>query len=144
MSSEAAVGASGVNSKANIRSSVRKVKQPVSYAEPSTKSKLRRGDVLFPKMESSDKVGTSPGGGLQMTSTAELDQIIGQIASLPLLASSSSQPQPSSETCDVSFFRFPHTMTAHGAVRSSFSRTKELRSFSKSTRKDCIFVCGLT
>jgi hypothetical protein len=96
---EVAVGASGVNSKATIRSSVRKVKQPVSYAEPSTKAKLRRGDVLFPKIESSDKVGKASGGGVQMTSTTtELDPIMGQIASLPSPTSSSSQPQPSSET----------------------------------------------
>ena len=99
MSSDVAMGAPGVNSsKANIRSSVRKVKQPVSYAEPSTKAKLRRGDVLFPKMESSDKVGKAPGGGIQMTSTTELDQIMGQIASLPSPSSSSSQPLPLSET----------------------------------------------
>ncbi|KAL3805181.1 hypothetical protein ACHAWO_006966 [Cyclotella atomus] len=34
---------------------VRNVKQPVSYAEPSTKSKLRRGDVIFPKVDAQTK-----------------------------------------------------------------------------------------
>ena len=31
--------------------SVRKVKTPLSYAEPSTKQKLRRGGLLFPKID---------------------------------------------------------------------------------------------
>lgn len=54
------------------RSSVRKVKQPVSYAEPSTKSKLRRGDVIFPKVDAADKKTgkTSP--------TTDLDRIMSQ------------------------------------------------------------------
>lgn len=64
-----------------VRSSVRKMKQPVSYAEPSTKSKLRRGDVLFPKVDSSEKVGgkASEGAG-RTTPTTELELIMGQIA----------------------------------------------------------------
>jgi len=36
--------------------SVRKVKTPLSYAEPSTKQKLRRGDVLFPKIDADRKM----------------------------------------------------------------------------------------
>jgi hypothetical protein len=77
-----------------VRSSVRKVKQPVSYAEPSTKSKLRRGDVLFPKVDSSDKTGgkVDEGEG-RTTPTTELDRIMGK------MAASLSPPslQPSSE-----------------------------------------------
>jgi hypothetical protein len=78
-----------------VRSSVRKVKQPVSYAEPSTKSKLRRGDVLFPKVDSSDTtVGKAGGGGGQTSPTTELNRIMNQMAAS---SSSSSPPQPSSD-----------------------------------------------
>jgi hypothetical protein len=79
-----------------VRSSVRKVKQPVSYAEPSTKSKLRRGDVLFPKVDSSDKTGSkaSVGGG-RTSPTTELNRIMDQMAASS--SSSSPPPQPSSD-----------------------------------------------
>jgi hypothetical protein len=79
-----------------VRSSVRKVKQPVSYAEPSTKSKLRRGDVLFPKVDSSDKTDVKAGGGVGRTSpTTELNRIMDQMAASS--SSSSPPPQPSSD-----------------------------------------------
>lgn len=62
---------------------VRKGKQPVSYAEPSAKSKLRRGDVLFPKVDAAEK--NKIGGGGRMTTTksptTDLDRIMGQMAS---------------------------------------------------------------
>mmetsp|Transcript_17995 Transcript_17995/g.32585 ORF Transcript_17995/g.32585 Transcript_17995/m.32585 type:complete len:642 (+) Transcript_17995:253-2178(+) len=62
---------------------VRKGKQPVSYAEPSAKSKLRRGDVLFPKVDAAEK--NKIGGGGQTTTTksptTDLDRIMGQMAS---------------------------------------------------------------
>ena len=74
-----------------VRSSVRKVKQPVSYAEPSTKSKLRRGDVLFPKVDSSDKTVGKAG---RASPTTELNRIMDQMAAS---SSSSSPPQPSSD-----------------------------------------------
>jgi len=82
-----------------VRSSVRKVKQPVSYAEPSTKSKLRRGDVLFPKVDSSDKTDSKAGGGEGRTSpTTELNRIMDQMAASSSSSSSSSPPpQPSSD-----------------------------------------------
>lgn len=67
----------------SVRSSLRKVKQPVSYAEPSTKSKLRRGDVLFPKGDTTDK--SKMGGPGKQTTTAspmsDLDRIMGQMTS---------------------------------------------------------------
>ncbi|KAL3802577.1 hypothetical protein ACHAW5_011332 [Stephanodiscus triporus] len=77
-----------------VRSSVRKVKQPVSYAEPSTKSKLRRGDVLFPKVDSSNKTGgkVDEGEG-RITPTSELDRIMDKMAASSSLLSL----QPSSE-----------------------------------------------
>ena len=72
-----------------MRASSRKAKQPVSYAEPSTKSKLRRGDVLFPKVdaEKKNKLATSNKGGLlggKRASTGnshdtDLDRIMGQM-----------------------------------------------------------------
>eukprot|EP00978_Attheya_sp_CCMP212_P010369 scaffold25095_cov51-Attheya_sp.AAC.8 len=43
--------------------SKRRVKQPVSYAEPSLNSKLRRGDVYFPKVDvSRESTGTNDQG----------------------------------------------------------------------------------
>jgi hypothetical protein len=64
-----------------VRSSVRKMKQPVSYAEPSTKSKLRRGDVLFPKVDSSEKIGGKAGEGAgRITPSTELELVMAQIA----------------------------------------------------------------
>jgi len=72
-----------VAAKTNLRA-VRKVKQPVSYAEPSTKSKLRRGDVLFPKVDVSEKNKMSTGGIKSTGSTSpttDLDRIMGQITS---------------------------------------------------------------
>ena len=57
----------------------RKVKQPISYAEPSTKSKLRRGDVLFPKTDADNKK-SGVGSGLKTTRsdspTTDLDRIM--------------------------------------------------------------------
>eukprot|EP00804_Cyclotella_cryptica_P031382 CCRYP_012194-RA/>CCRYP_012194-RA protein AED:0.01 eAED:0.01 QI:1550/1/1/1/1/1/3/1895/380 len=43
------------SSASRISRKIRNVKQPVSYAEPSTKVKLRRGDVLFPKVDAQQK-----------------------------------------------------------------------------------------
>ena len=68
----------------------RKVKQPISYAEPSTKSKLRRGDVLFPKTDADNKK-SGVGSGLKTTRsdspTTDLDRIMEKIT-----ASTSSSP----------------------------------------------------
>ena len=68
----------------------RKVKQPISYAEPSTKSKLRRGDVLFPKADADNKK-SGVGSGLKTTRsdspTTDLDRIMEKIT-----ASTSSSP----------------------------------------------------
>ena len=50
-SSSATSTSNSIPSRTTLRSSGRKVRQPASYAEPSTKSKLRRGDVLFPKVD---------------------------------------------------------------------------------------------
>jgi len=50
-SSSATKSSNSIPSRTALRSSGRKVRQPASYAEPSTKSKLRRGDVLFPKVD---------------------------------------------------------------------------------------------
>jgi hypothetical protein len=50
-SSSATKSSNCIPSRTTLRSSGRKVRQPASYAEPSTKSKLRRGDVLFPKVD---------------------------------------------------------------------------------------------
>merc|ERR1719253_635303 len=47
----------------------RKVKQPASYAEPSTKSKLRRGDVHFQKVDAANRRGVG---------ATELDRIMSQ------------------------------------------------------------------
>jgi hypothetical protein len=101
------------SSRTALRSSGRKVRQPASYAEPSTKSKLRRGDVLFPKVDpvlpcdnnDNNKGGGGGGGGgavvgrtttstLPMTRsespTTDLDRIMGQIASTSSSSTSSS------------------------------------------------------
>ena len=84
-SSSSGVDATLSNARAGLRA-VRKVKQPVSYAEPSTKSKLRRGDVLFPKVDASDKNKVT-GGGAPASSTspssglADLDRIMDKIKS---------------------------------------------------------------
>lgn len=85
-SSSSGVDATLSNARAGLRA-VRKVKQPVSYAEPSTKSKLRRGDVLFPKVDASDKNQVTGGGGTPASSTspssglADLDRIMDKIKS---------------------------------------------------------------
>ena len=74
-----------VAAKTNLRA-VRKVKQPVSYAEPSTKSKLRRGDVLFPKVDVSEKNKMSSGGIKSTGSTSpttDLDRIMSSISPPP-------------------------------------------------------------
>jgi len=74
-----------VAAKTNLRA-VRKVKQPVSYAEPSTKSKLRRGDVLFPKVDVSEKNKMSTGGIKSTGSTSpttDLDRIMSSISPPP-------------------------------------------------------------
>mmetsp|Transcript_17285 Transcript_17285/g.36312 ORF Transcript_17285/g.36312 Transcript_17285/m.36312 type:complete len:871 (-) Transcript_17285:405-3017(-) len=80
--------------------SVRKVKQPVSYAEPSTKSKLRRGDVLFPKVDATDKTkktelesairskgpaagrGVGRAGATAANPATDLDRIMGQMSDM--------------------------------------------------------------
>ncbi|KAL7516961.1 hypothetical protein ACHAWX_001929 [Stephanocyclus meneghinianus] len=55
-SNEKGDGSSDSSSSASkITRKIRNVKQPVSYAEPSTKAKLRRGDVLFPKVDAQQK-----------------------------------------------------------------------------------------
>jgi len=64
--------------------SVRKVKTPISYAEPSISQKLRRGDVLFPKVDADRKVeleakqrsksGGAGSGGI--SPTTDLDRIM--------------------------------------------------------------------
>jgi len=74
-----------VAAKTNLRA-VRKVRQPVSYAEPSTKSKLRRGDVLFPKVDVSEKNKMSSGGIKSTGSTSpttDLDRIMSSISPPP-------------------------------------------------------------
>jgi len=63
--------------------SVRKVKTPLSYAEPSTKQKLRRGDVLFPKIDADRKMELeakrSKSGGAAVASAAtDLDRIMSE------------------------------------------------------------------
>ena len=98
------------SSRTALRSSGRKVRQPASYAEPSTKSKLRRGDVLFPKVDPvlpCDNNNDNKGGGsgavvgrtmsstLPMTTrsespTTDLGRIMGQIASTSSSSTSSS------------------------------------------------------
>ena len=116
-SSSANNSSNSIPSRATLRSSGRKVRQPASYAEPSTKSKLRRGDVLFPKVDpvmlpnnnSNNKGGLAMNGGgdggavgrTTMTtqtlstrlesSTTDLDRIMGQIASTS--SSTSSSPE---------------------------------------------------
>ena len=60
--------------------SVRKVKTPLSYAEPSTKQKLRRGDVVFPKVDAGRKMELeakqrSKSGG---AGTTDLDRIMSE------------------------------------------------------------------
>jgi len=116
-SSSANNSSNSIPSRATLRSSGRKVRQPASYAEPSTKSKLRRGDVLFPKVDpvmlpnnnSNNKGGLAMNGGgdggaagrMTMTtptlstssesSTTDLDRIMGQIASTS--SSTSSFPE---------------------------------------------------
>ena len=114
-SSSATSTSNSIPSRTTLRSSGRKVRQPASYAEPSTKSKLRRGDVLFPKVDpvmvpdindnivSNNKNGGSDRGAVgRMTTTTptlatrsespttDLDRIMGQIAS----ASSSTSSSP--------------------------------------------------
>ncbi|KAL9182193.1 hypothetical protein ACHAXT_012845 [Thalassiosira profunda] len=60
--------------------SLRKVKQPVSYKEPSTSSKLRRGDVLFPKVDAAEKTKkegeAAKAGGGATSPTTDLDRIM--------------------------------------------------------------------
>eukprot|EP00984_Skeletonema_dohrnii_P023101 scaffold12198_cov85-Skeletonema_dohrnii-CCMP3373.AAC.1 len=66
--------------------SVRKVKTPLSYAEPSTKQKLRRGDVLFPKIDADRKMELEAkrskigGAATAATSspTSDLDRIMSE------------------------------------------------------------------
>lgn len=59
--------------------SVRKVKTPLSYAEPSISQKLRRGDVLFPKIDADRKLELeakrSKSGG---DGTTDLDRIMSE------------------------------------------------------------------
>jgi hypothetical protein len=98
------------SSRTALRSSGRKVRQPASYAEPSTKSKLRRGDVLFPKVDpvlpcdnnNNDNKGGGGGAVVGRTTTStlpmtrsespttDLDRIMGQIASTSSSSTSSS------------------------------------------------------
>mmetsp|Transcript_34267 Transcript_34267/g.73008 ORF Transcript_34267/g.73008 Transcript_34267/m.73008 type:complete len:840 (-) Transcript_34267:51-2570(-) len=99
-----ATTAANNNNPSSCRSSaraVRKVKQPISYAEPSTKSKLRRGDVLFPKVDATEKskkmesesvarsskgAVTGRGGGragtMASSPTTDLDRIMGQMSDI--------------------------------------------------------------
>ena len=64
--------------------STRNVKTPLSYAEPSTKQKLRRGDVLFPKIDADRKIELeskrtkSAGGSGGSSPTTELDRIMSE------------------------------------------------------------------
>uniref|UniRef100_A0A7S2PIR1 Shugoshin C-terminal domain-containing protein n=1 Tax=Skeletonema marinoi TaxID=267567 RepID=A0A7S2PIR1_9STRA len=68
--------------------SIRKVKTPLSYAEPSTKQKLRRGDVLFPKIDADRKMELeakrSKSGGAAVAAasgrspTTDLDRIMSE------------------------------------------------------------------
>lgn len=63
----------------NRKRSVRKVKTPLSYAEPSISQKLRRGDVLFPKIDADRKLELeakrSKSGG---AGTTDLDRIMSE------------------------------------------------------------------
>jgi hypothetical protein len=119
-SSSANSSSNSIPSRTTLRSSGRKVRQAASYAEASAKSKLRRGDVLFPEVDpvmlpdnnnnnSNNKGGLAMNGGgdgvavgrMTMTtptlstrsesSTTDLDQIMGQIASTS--SSTSSSPE---------------------------------------------------
>jgi hypothetical protein len=68
-SSSANNSSNSIPSRTTLRSSGRKVRQPASYAEPSAKSKLRRGDVLFPKVDPvmlPDNNNSNNKGGLAM------------------------------------------------------------------------------
>mmetsp|Transcript_32300 Transcript_32300/g.77208 ORF Transcript_32300/g.77208 Transcript_32300/m.77208 type:complete len:720 (+) Transcript_32300:260-2419(+) len=79
-SSETASGGDGVGNTFSARAR-RRVKQPVSYAEPSTKSKLRRGDVLFPKVDAAAaKIGgrVSPSPRISISPSSELDRIMSE------------------------------------------------------------------
>jgi len=63
--------------------SVRKVKTPLSYAEPSTKQKLRRGDVLFPKIDAERKLEleakrSNNAGAGGISPTTDLDRIMSE------------------------------------------------------------------
>eukprot|EP00985_Skeletonema_marinoi_P031762 scaffold37787_cov153-Skeletonema_marinoi.AAC.24 len=63
--------------------SIRKVKTPLSYAEPSTKQKLRRGDVLFPKIDADRKMEleakrSKSGGAAVAAATTDLDRIMSE------------------------------------------------------------------
>ncbi|KAL7526520.1 hypothetical protein ACHAXR_003668, partial [Thalassiosira sp. AJA248-18] len=62
------------------RLSTRKVKQPVSYAEPSTKSKLRRGDVLFPKKADAASGSAADKKVKNKSPATDLDRIMGQMS----------------------------------------------------------------
>ena len=82
---EKADGGGGVERKR----SVRKVKTPLSYAEPSTKQKLRRGDVLFPKIDADRKLeleakrsksggAAAAAAGGAVSPTTDLDRIMSE------------------------------------------------------------------
>ena len=94
-SSETASGGDGVGSTFSARAR-RRVKQPVSYAEPSTKSKLRRGDVLFPKVDAAAKMGgrVSPSPRISISPSSELDRIMSEKFSKQLENNLSDVPPP--------------------------------------------------
>ena len=76
IASTTASNGTGATSTPTRTRKLRNVKQPVSYAEPTLNSKLRRGDVLFPKVESAKK---HPQSG-----TADANNRIGSNGSSPV------------------------------------------------------------
>lgn len=56
--------------------SIRKVKTPLSYAEPSTKQKLRRGDEFFPKVDAERKLASE--SKRNTSPTTDLDRIMSE------------------------------------------------------------------
>ena len=62
----------------------RRVKQPLSYAEPSASAKLRRGDVYFPKADPAERGRTAAGpaaAGGRASPATDLDCIMGRMSS---------------------------------------------------------------
>jgi hypothetical protein len=70
-------GESSVSTSSSSRTrSVRKVKTPLSYAEPSTKQKLRRGDEFFPKVDAERKLASE--SKRNISPTTDLDRIMSE------------------------------------------------------------------